>query len=103
MSNANFKASPISRRRHTRFNPDYLTVAWIELGESEEDFKPQMAAIVINQSYRGAALGVRPHDAIRVGQKCFVKVGELAPLRAEIVWIKGEDPELIKIGVNFLD
>lgn len=103
MSKSNFNASPISRRRHTRFNPDYLTVALLEMGESENDFSPQMAALVINQSYRGAALAMRPHAALTLGQKCYVKVGELAPLRAEIVWMKGDDPEMIKVGVNFLD
>ena len=92
-----------SRRRHIRFEPDMTTVAYLDLAKDEDEFKAQLSALVINQSYKGVALAVRRLDELRIGIVCYVKVGELAPLRGEIIWTTSDDPEVMKIGIKFLD
>lgn len=100
----NSKPFPINRRRHVRFKPDPGTVANIDFKDGAE-FTPQLTALVVNQSYKGVALVTLADDAlkVKVGDIVLIQVGDLAPLKAKVVWKAELDPEVVKLGISFLE
>ncbi len=92
-------------RRALRFPPDEGAVAWIDpsVHEDKDDFKPTVAALVTDEALNGCGLITLVHDWLREGTECMVMVGNLAPLRAEIRWVKDLDDSVLKIGVVFLE
>jgi hypothetical protein len=92
-------------RRSLRFPPDEGAVAWIDpsVHEDKHAFKPTVAALVIDEALNGCGLITLAQDWLREGAECMVRVGQLAPLRAEIRWVKDLNDDVLKIGVVFLE
>ncbi len=91
-----FKRGPI------RFKPDPMTVALIDFNNSK-DFTPQSVGIVVNESYTGCAVVIAFDRDLKKGDKIKIKVGQLAEMKASIVWVKNFEENIFKVGVHFLD
>ena len=89
--------------RSIRFQPDPLDHALIDFDFDKAEFKPSAVALILNESYTGCALVTKNNYQIISGQKIKVQVGRLGVLPATIVWGKEIEPDLIQIGIQFLD
>ena len=91
-------------RKGIRFAPDPGTVAWIDLNMSITDrpFTPEIAALVTEESYRGAGLIVVSCGNIKVGDQFRIKIGHGAETVAEVRWRTELDPGVARIGIMFL-
>ena len=70
----------------------------LEHMNSKIEEKYFLSGLVINESYEGCSMIVAAHELFRVGYKCILKVGELAPIEAEICWIREIDEDVLRIG-----
>lgn len=89
--------------RALRFQPDPLDYALIDFSEGGLSFNPQAVALIANESYAGCALIFKFTEAAKSEGKIKVKVGRLAIMEAEVVWLKALDGSLLQMGVKFLE
>lgn len=97
------------KRRHMRFPPDKVEVAYIEFTDQDRDsatFQANAAGLVMEEAYGGCGLVVlstlAPAD-VQEGAPCQVRVGRIGPIRAEIRWVKALDDDVAKVGLEYLD
>jgi hypothetical protein len=92
-------------RESRRFPPDEGTLAWIdtEVHEDKRAFRPTIAALVTDEALHGCGMVALAHDRFRDEAECMVQVGDLAPLRSQIRWIKNLNHDVLRIGVRFLE
>lgn len=92
-------------RQGTRFPPDDGAVAWIDprVYENKRDFKPAFAALVVNEALAGCALVTLRQHWLKDGMVFMVKVERLAPLKAQIRWVRDLGEGVVKLGVAFLE
>lgn len=89
-------------RKATRFQPDPMTLALVDLKPTRE-FKPTLTGIVLNESYTGCAILVASDLPFKKASKLRIKVGQLEPLKGQIAWIKHLEENIYKIGVRLLE
>lgn len=104
-----------NRRRYIRFNPEILEVAIIafqdnkhtEYDDSTFQMEGDLPALIMDESYSGCNLVVinRNKDPgfLKEGTKCTVKAGVLNPMSAEVKWREDVTPDILKIGIEFLE
>ena len=106
MPNSSGNDSGANKRRHIRFRPDTGELAYIDL-LADNEFKPEIQALIVNESPMGGCCLVMLRDdeteKLRQNDRCRVKVGKLAPLKAEAVWVRRLDEDVIKVGFRFLE
>lgn len=90
-------------QQHMRFKPDPLDIAMVDLKASTPQFNPTASAMIINESFSGTAIVMTLQEDIEPGGYIRVKVGRMDALRAEVVWFKRLDTDVVKIGINFLE
>lgn len=92
------------KRKHIRFKPDPLDVAFVAFNQNVSEFQPDMAALIIEEApLGGCGLVIRFTEKLQVGDKCAVKVGRLSPLKAEVSWRKPLDNQVLRMGFKFLE
>jgi len=89
------------KRKHLRFDPDAL-IALIDF-DSEGDFEPKIAGLVLNESHGGCAMVALNHERITPQVLCRIKVGKLSILNSEICWTKAIDSKIIRVGIQYLE
>ena len=89
--------------RSIRFKHDTKTYALIDIHPTNNNFHPSLTALVLDESYNGCGLIIRASSDLQSGNVCRIKVGELSPLNAKIVWIKNVENGFKKMGLKFLD
>lgn len=94
-------------RNSIRFSSEPKDMAWVEITppENSAEFQPQVAALIMNESYTGCALiltevSLSGHQLME-NDFLKVKVGPLSPMLAEIIWIKSIDADVLKIGLKY--
>ena len=92
-----------NRRKNTRFIPDPNTIVEIDVDVNGDNFSPSIKGIVTSESYGGCAIAVQSGVNIKDQQIINVKVGDLAPMSAKIVWVKELDSDINKFGLKFLE
>lgn len=94
-----------NKRRSIRFAPDAGTFAKIDLQASRLDgaFQPSVVALVAEESAKGAGIVVLNIPGLQKGDICRIQVGQLSPLQAEVRWRKEIDPDVIRVGLQFLE
>lgn len=92
-----------SKRRYIRFTSEETVVAEISLNDRLRPFTPDLCGLVFNESYTGCGLVLLQTDLLQVGTPCVVRVGKLPPLRAQVAWRIQADPQVVKIGVSYLE
>lgn len=90
-------------QQHMRFKPDPLDVAMVDMTANTPTFNPTNAAMIINESFSGSALLMNLVHDIEPGSFIRVKVGRMDALRAEVVWFKRLDTDVVKVGITFLE
>lgn len=92
-------------RQHLRFPPDEGGVAWIDPNpEADENtFKPIVAALVIDEALAGCGLVTLAQDWLNEGAQIKLKVEGLAPLTAEVRWIRPLGDQVVEFGVALLE
>jgi len=90
-------------RRNLRFTSDQSLHAEIQFDYQNSDFTSELAGIICNESYSGCCLAITHHDRVREGARFKVRVANLAPLLGEVKWVHKVDPEVWKIGIQFLE
>jgi len=94
----------VDTRAHLRFKPDPMEYAQVSVENLEREFKPNFVALIVEESpIAGCSLIAHDYPGIEVGTECMVKIGNLAPLLARVKWKKRTEPELMRIGVKFLE
>lgn len=88
-------------RKSVRFAPDALSVAQISF-KNRVSFKPELVALILNESFTGCALLVNSDDKISTNDDVIVKLGEMSPMRARVVWSKNLEENIYKIGIKWL-
>lgn len=93
-----------NKRKHIRFKPDPMAYAEIDGDAGGHPFKPQTVGLIVNESpMGGCSIITLDYINLNVGDHCRVKVGELAPLLAEVVWKRLMDDHVIRFGFKFLE
>ena len=95
--------SKIIKRNSTRFTSEPQTIAHIDFEMTTAKFVSGAACLPYSEAMKGCALISRKIKGLKEGHICRVKVGEMAPLRAEVAWIKTIDRDVIKIGFKYLE
>jgi hypothetical protein len=92
-------------RRHLRFPPDEGAVAWIDprTDMDGKDFHATFAALVTDEGLEGCGLVALARDRMGEGVSLRVQVKDLAPLRAQVRWVRELGLGVVKLGVEFLD
>jgi hypothetical protein len=92
-------------RRSLRFPPDEGTIAWIDpsVQDDKRNFKPTIAALVTDEALHGCGIVTLSRDQIDPDAECMIRVGDLAPLRSQIRWVKDLGAHARKVGVMFLE
>ncbi|MDH4262783.1 MAG: hypothetical protein OEV78_07055 [Spirochaetia bacterium] len=102
-------------RKHIRFYPEPMEIALIDtnteryhkFNKTTPDMITDYIALIENESHTGASLVLiikdENPDFIKTGTNWIVKIGELAPMRAEVKWNQRIDDVIVKVGVTFID
>lgn len=93
-------ARETKQRKNIRFNPDQGAVAQVCFGT--KTFKPDHHALILSESYRGCSIVLTLAPDVAVGDRLRIKVGNLAPMLAEVRWVIPLDDEIQKIGFMYL-
>lgn len=88
-------------RKGLRFPAETGTLIHIDLHPEVPDFNPGIVGLVIDEAAKGCGAIILTHRQIAEGDFCKVKVGRLAPIKAEIKWIKQLDAQVMKIGLLY--
>jgi hypothetical protein len=91
-------------RKNLRYKPYPLESALLMFDSSAIKWEPDEVALIIDESaMAGAQLILRFTDRLKAGSKIKLKLGQLEPLLAEVVWRKEISSDLIRIGAKFLE
>jgi len=94
----------VDTRAHLRFKPDPMEYAQVAVESLEHAFKPDFVALIIEESpIAGCSIIAHDHPGVDVGTECLIKIGDLAPLQSRVVWKKPAEPELMQLGLKFLE
>lgn len=96
------KTSTLKFKRSIRFKAEPMTLGYLDL-EPAKTFKPQLVGIVLNESYTGCAVILASDDKLNNKQQLKIKVGNLEPINASIIWVKTLDENIHKVGIKFLE
>ena len=97
------ESKKMAKRSSIRYQPDEGTFALIDCDADAKTFNPTLPALVFSEAHKGCGLVALTSDHLQVGRILRVQVGSLAPLRSEIRWREQLDPNVIKIGIMFLE
>lgn len=93
-----------SKRRFIRFEPDVGDYAQIDKSPGEGDFKVDSIALIVDEApYGGCSLVCLKNAGMEKGAIHRFKIGKLAVMRAEVVWVRDVDDKVVRIGLRFLD
>ena len=103
------------KRKSIRFFPEVNEIAVISRDKKYFDkydfqkyqFKGELCAIISEEAHKGCSIvmAIQPStgNPFAEGDKCVIQIGDLMPVRAEIVWNKKLDDNIYKTGIQFLD
>ena len=99
------KATDI-KRKHIRFSPDRPTTAWIcyENVNDKDKFKGQILGLIRNESLMGCGLiCLEEKKEFTKGEIVLIKVGDIHPLKAKLMWIKNFGTGIFEFGIEYLE
>ncbi len=95
---------PQYKRAHMRFKPlemESLVLIDARTEATKDDFQPDLIAIALTESRGGCSIVTRANATLKAHDIIIIKVGQLFPLFAEVVWRTEIDAELTKFGIKF--
>lgn len=86
------------KRKHIRFNAEANTFVAVKIGENNPK-----GGLAITESHGGCSAVFLADEIFKESGICYIKVGDMDPLKAEIRWIMNVDKDLVKIGFQYLE
>lgn len=94
----------INRRKYIRFAPDPAEFAQIDKQAESESFNFQFVGLIVDEApLSGCCLAIQKGIGLKPDDKVRIKLGELHPLKAKVIWVKQIDNNLVKCGFQFLE
>ena len=90
-------------RKYIRFGPDAGDFVQIDKNPDRDAFEFQEAALLVDESMGGFSIVCLKSIGLRKGEMYRVKVGRIAPLKAEILWERDLDDRVVRLGFRFVD
>lgn len=97
------KVSSRSLKRPIRFTPDPLTIAVLFSENSPPSETLSIVGLVLNESFGGCAILINHDGGLKKDLKLKIKVGQLSPMRANVIWVKNLEESIYKVGLKFLE
>ena len=96
--------SPTQKRHHLLSKPDLNDYVEVDLNADSSPFSSKFVALLVEEApLGGCSFACLLEHGLEIGQVIRVKVGRMAPLRAEIVWIRELDAQVTRYGVKYLE
>ena len=96
--------NPAKKRDHIRSKPDPNDYVEVDLNADSSPFSSKFVALLVEEApMGGCSFACLLEHGLEVGQVIRVKVGRMAELRAEIVWIRELDDQVTRYGVKYLE
>jgi hypothetical protein len=93
-----------AKRRHIRFPADEGDLAWIDYGTFDAPFAPVHPALIVEEApMSGCGLLLLNPERCPVGTRFRVQVGRMAPLQAQVQWLREIENGIARVGVQFLE
>lgn len=90
-------------RSYLRCRPDPYDYVQIYIGNDIKEFEFQYAGLLVDESpMAGCSFVCLESVGLNVGDICVLKVGQIAPLKSEVVWKRVLDEIVVRFGVKFL-
>ena len=86
-----------NKRKHIRFKPDERTYILINIVDDEVE-----SGLCVTESQGGCSAVFLNKPCYQAGEMCYLKVGKLDPVAAEIRWVTVLDNDLVKVGFEYL-
>jgi hypothetical protein len=105
----NAEPRPKNKRKHVRFKPGPLDIAHVQFRSKDSkyfspEFKPDCVAFIDDLApLGGAGLILHNRPELKKGTICRIQLGPLAPLLAEIVYLRVLKDEIMCVGCHFLE
>lgn len=98
------KENPFVKRKHFRYPPNPLEVAYVDPEPGDSEFSPKYTGLIIEESaIGGCCLAILNPEELYIGKHCRIKLGDLPILQSEVRWEKNQEMGLILIGFKFLE
>ena len=91
------------KRTSIRFKPDDNALALIDLKPSNKGFNPSIPALILNESFTGCSVLFACDEDLKKGKKIRIKIGNLHPMKASLIWIKEFEESIFKVGIKLLE
>ena len=86
------------KRKHIRFQPDENTFIFVNL---DDDIVH--GGLCISESHGGCSGVFHLSENFVIGKMCYLKVGKLDSICADIRWITPLDDTVVKVGFEYLN
>lgn len=90
------------QRSIARFQSQPESFAHLSFDLKSKEFKKDMSALLINESFGGLSLVLTSDAPIKVKQKVRLQVGSNPIVKAVVVWSKTLEENIQKIGLSLL-
>lgn len=92
------------KRRYLRSKPDPKDYVQIDLDPNREEFNFQHVGLLVEESPMGGC-GIICLAEVGLTDERIVclKVGRMAPLKAQVVWCRKLDEDVFRYGLKFLE
>ncbi len=92
------------KRKHVRYAPDPLEVAFLDTDPKRATFSPSYTGLIIELSgMGGCCLGLLKPKNLQTGQQVKLKIGKLEPLLSEVRWLRPQEKNVVFVGFKFLE
>jgi hypothetical protein len=89
------------QRRSVRFTTVPLDTATLDV-QPGANFDPTVSGIVLNESFTGCSVVVVADVNFTEGHTVSIKIAELDPVPARVVWCKTMEDDIKKIGLAYV-
>ncbi len=93
----------MSSKQYTpvRFAPDDGVAAYISVDIACEEFRNDIQALIMNESYAGCGLVMAETDLLNEGDRCVARIGNLSPMKSTVRWRKADGNGLLRVGLEY--
>jgi hypothetical protein len=89
-------------REYIRFPADPGDYALIDAKAKARKFDPHMAALIVEESYKGCSLVILKTQFLHVGEYCRISVGKVGVFVGQVKWRKELAPRVHQIGLEYV-
>lgn len=91
-------------RRHIRAKSEPGHFAQIDVNPDAPEFECHHVAIIVDEAAMfGCGLVCHRDANLKAGAICRIKLGDIAPYKAEVVWVRVLDDQVMRLGCRFIE